>query len=106
AMTHTKSRLGREFLNEIGQGIDRFDSVVDDVYLSAALQFVVDGIFDDGRLELGDNGLNRQTIAWRGFNHGHFAKSAQVHVQRSWDRSRRQCQNVDLFYDLVEAPLV
>ena len=65
----------RKFLNEIRQRVNRLDAIVDDVYLPATLQFKIDGVLDNNRFELRNDGLNSQSISWRSLDNRHIAKS-------------------------------
>ena len=93
-------------MNEIRQRVDRLHAVVDDINLAAALELKVDGILDNGGLELHHDGLNRQPVARRRLDNRHVAQAAERHVQSARNRRRSHRQDVDLFLDLFEPFLV
>src|SRR5262249_53628196 len=68
--------FGADLLYEVRQRVNRFDAVVNDVNLATAIEFEIDRVLDDDRLELHDNRLNGQPVAGSGFDNGHVSQAA------------------------------
>ena len=98
----TNARLRSQLLNEIGERVNGFDSVVNNVNLAAALELEIDRIFNHNGLEFDDDGLNRQPVTRGSFNDGHIPQTAQRHIERPRNRCRRHCHDIDLFFDLFQ----
>ena len=101
-MRDAVARFGSQLLNEIGERVNRFDSIVNNVDLAAPLEFEIDRILNDNRLELDDHGLNRQAVTRRSFNDGHVPQSAKRHIERPWDRCCGHRHDIDLFLDVFQ----
>ena len=74
--------------------------------LAVASKFGFDGALHEFFLKRGDDGLNSQTVAGRGFDDGHVAKPDQRHVQRPWNGRRGERQRVHVFAHFLEALFV
>src|SRR5438094_5767988 len=82
AVVDTTERLRSKLLKEIGERVNGFDSVVNNVNLAASLELKIDRIFNDNGLEFDDDGLNRQPVARGSLNDGHIPQTAQRHIER------------------------
>ena len=72
----TNACLRSQLLNEIGERVNGFDPVVNNVNLAAALELEIDRIFNHNGLEFDDDGLNRQPVTRGSFNDGHIPQTA------------------------------
>ena len=106
AVADDDARLRHQPLNQRADRENRFDAVVDDVDLPAALDLVPDRPGDDLRIELDDVGLNRQPILRRRLDDRHVADADERHVQRPRNRRRGHRQDVDLLPELLDLLLV
>ena len=88
--------LGDQAPDESGDAGDRVDAVVDEIHLSATLQFRTDRTGHDTRVEPHHVCLDRQPVLRRGLDHGHVTEPHQRHVQGPWNRRGGQRQHVDL----------
>ncbi len=86
AVAHGDARGGNEFLNPRGDLVDRFDAIVNEVDLPAALEFHFDGGAHDLLIEFGHDGLNGHAVFGRRLDHAHVAQANERHVQRARDR--------------------
>ena len=73
AMRNAQSSVRANPSDEIGERVNRFDTVMDHVHLSTSLQLETDRIFDDHGLEFHNNRLDGEPITRRGFDHRHVA---------------------------------
>ncbi len=106
AMTDSDLGFGHEPRDQIAEGVDRLDAVVNEVDLAAAFHLRKNRPRDDGLVELDDVGLDRQAIArWR-LDDRHVADAGQRHVQRPRNRRRRHRQDVDFLAHLFDALFV
>ena len=99
-------RVGHQALQQVTDREDRFHPVVDEIDLSAARHFVSHRARDDGRVELDDIRLDRESILRRRLDDRHVANADERHVQRPRNRRRRHRQHVDLLAHLLDALLV
>ncbi len=88
-------RLGDDRLDQVGDGRDVVDAVVDEIDLAVAVELAVDGPLDDFAVEPGDAGLDRLAVGRRGLEVGDVADSQQAHVQGAGNRRGREGQDVD-----------
>ena len=105
-MADDDARLRDQFLQLGGNLPNGVDTVVDEVDLPAAFQFLLDRGLDQLVVPARDHRLNRHAIFRRGFDHAHVAQADQRHVQRARNRRRRHGQHVDLLAHLLDALFV
>ena len=74
--------------------------------LPGARDFPLEGLLDEALVELADVRSDRPAALGRCLDHGDVAQPRQRHVQRAWDRRRRQRQDVDLEPQLAEQLLL
>ena len=106
AMPDNDSGFGNKFCDQIGQRIDRFHAIVDEVDLTFAGQFIFDGLFNDFFVERRDHGLNREAVAGRRFDDGHVAQANERHVQGARNRRGGKREGVNVFAHFLETFLV
>ena len=106
AVSHADAGVGDQLLNGRGAGKNRIDAVVQEIHLSTALQFLIDGGADQLRIEVRDHGMNRQAILGRSLDHAHVANAQHRHMQRARNRRGAHGQDVDIFSNLLQPLLV
>ena len=106
AMSHDDASFGNEFSDEIGEGVDGLNAIVNEIDLAIAGEFIFDGALDDVFIESGDNGLNGKAIARSGFDERHIAQADERHVQGARNGSGGKREGVNIFAHLLEALFV
>ena len=100
------ARLGHQRGQSFGGRVDRLDAVVHEVHLAAAPQLALAGFADGRVVPLRDEGLDREAGSGRGRDQRQVTQAAERHVQRARDRGGRQCQQVHLGAQALQALLV
>ncbi len=100
------ARRGHLLADHGGHLVDGFNAVVDEVDLTAALQFHLDGGADELLVELGDDGLDGHAVFGRRLDDGHVAQAHQAHVQGARDGRGGHGEHVDGRAHLLQALLV
>ena len=87
-----------------GQALDAFevfweffDAVVQKIDLSAASEFLFDGLRDDGVGDFGDEGVDGEPVAGGRFDDGEIFESAQAHLESPWNWGGGHGEAVDAF---------
>ena len=89
--------IRHELLNRVRHIRNRLDTVIDIVNLPTPRQLTVNRLADHFFIVFTDKGLDRLTILRCFLEHTHIADADQAHVHGTWNRRRRQCQNIHIF---------
>ena len=96
------TRFGHEALNQAADRKNRFDAVVNEIDLAAALQLVPDRAADHLLIELQHVGLNRQAIlGWR-LDDRHVTDADERHIEGPRNRRRAHREYVDFLPELLD----
>ena len=96
AMGHLDARLGNQLGQHLPTVLDGAHLVVQEVDLTAALEFAQHGLADGAAGFLAHEGADGQTFLRRGGNDGEVADALQAHGQRARDGRGGECEHVDL----------
>ena len=80
-----------------------FDSVMNEVDLSIAIELAQDRVADHRIVPSNHAGFDRHAILRWCFQVRDISNTHKRHVQRTWDRSGREGQHIDLARGLLEA---
>src|SRR5262245_57914548 len=105
-MRHRQLCFGNQIRQLQRQPVDGLDPVMEEKYLSSALQLTKNRIADDLFVIPSHVSLDRQPIRRRGFNDTQITNADQRHMQGARDRRRRQADHVDELAQLFQALLV
>ena len=65
--------------------------------MSAASEFLFDGLRDDGVGDFGDEGVDGESVAGGRFDDGEIFESAQAHLESPWNWGGGHGEAVDAF---------
>ena len=82
--------------------VDVIDTVVDIINLSAPRQLPVNRLAHHLVVVLHDVGLNRQAVYRRFLQNTHVPDADEAHMQGTWNRRRRQRQNIHIFLEFLD----
>ena len=99
-------RCGNQPLDQVGNRIDRLDTVVEKIDLPLASHLGKNRRLDQGFVERRHRGLNRQAVLRRGFDQGKITQTAERHVQSSGNRRGRKRQDVNRFTEFLQLLLM
>ena len=105
-MGHHDARVGHQLLEPGSRLLHRFDPVMDEVDLPAPPQFAQHRFSDECVARSDDLRANGQAAGRRCFDDREIAHARHGHLQGARDRRRRECQDVDLGAELLQAFLV
>ena len=96
AMGHFDARLGNQLGQHLAPVLDGAHLVVQEIDLTAALEFAQHGLADGAAGFLAHEGADGQTFLRRGGNDGEVADAFQAHGQRARDGRGGEREHVDL----------
>ena len=96
AMGHLDARLGNQLGQHLPTVLDGAHLVVQEVDLTAALEFAQHGLANGAAGLLAHEGADGQTLLRRGGNDGKIADALQAHGQRARDGRGGEREHVDL----------
>ena len=96
------SRIREKFRNSGCHICYIIDTVVHIIYLPASSKFAVNCLTDGLFIILHNIRLNRYTIHRRLFKDTHIADTDHAHMKGSRNRCCRQCQYVNVFFQLLD----
>src|ERR1017187_7426545 len=99
-------RFQQQVRQAFGDHIDALDAIVEEVNLAAAIEFALDGLFDEPFIVRRDDGFHRQAVLRRRLDGAHIARAGQREVERARNRRGAERQDVDQLAHLLEAFLV
>ena len=88
--------------NAIRHLYDIIYTVINIVNLSAASHLTADCFANHLFIKLHHVGLYRNPIKWGLLKHTHVADPDQAHMQRPWDWRCCQCQNIHVFFQILD----
>jgi len=75
AVADDDAGLRDKLYDQGGERIDGLNTVVDEIDLAIARKLILNGLLDDVFVKRSDDGLDGETIAGSGFDHGHIAQA-------------------------------
>ncbi|MNL35362.1 hypothetical protein D3C87_1573920 [compost metagenome] len=96
AVTDFNSGLWNDLTNFISKSVDGFNAVVDKINLSTARDLGRNGFTNCFWVKLRYESTSRQTIDRSCVNQTQITNPNECHIERSWNRSRRKCQSIDM----------
>ena len=94
--------IRHELLDRVRHIRNRLDTVIDIVNLPAPRKFTVNRLANHFFIVFTDKSLDRLAILRCFLEHTHIADADQAHVHGTWNRRRRQCQNIHIFLQLLD----
>ena len=100
AVRHANARLWHEFHDDIANGLNVIDAIVDKKHLPATVEFVADGIADKHLVENVYFGADGLAVGRRRVDNRQIARAHEREVQRARDRRgrKRQYVNVEFYF--------
>ncbi len=99
-------RLWHCLAHPLGHLFNANHTVVDEIDLSASIQFTQDGSTNEGFVIIREGGLDGQSFLRRRVNRAHVAHARQGHVQRAGDGCGCERQHIYLGAHLLQPLLV
>ena len=101
-MAHKNACARHHFLQPSRDLPNALHPVVNEINLSATIQFLLNRRLNQLVLPTCNHSLNGDAVFWRCLDHAHIAQPNQRHVQGARDRRGRHRENVHLFAHLLQ----
>ena len=91
-----------EHSDSFGGALDAHDPVMQEIDLSLALEFALNGVPDNPFVVAADNRFSWDSIGWRSFNHRHVPGPHQGEIKGSWDGGGGKSQHIHQLEEFLE----